>query len=204
MLQIIIIVLALAADQLSKCLMEQLFTMPGESIEVIPGVFNLTYVQNKGASFGILQDRQAFFIVITFAVLIAATWAMIKYRKTHKRFLKVSIALAYAGAIGNLIDRIQFGYVRDFIDIRVFGDLWKWIFNVADMCARWWAPSCWAFTYCLYTRINLRTRRVAKQSRAKWMSRKTAQQNRIIRPGWKSPQRKGTSRTGRNDCGQAA
>jgi signal peptidase II len=134
MLQIIIIVLTLAADQLSKCLMEQLFTMPGESIEVIPGVFNLTYVQNKGASFGILQDRQAFFIVITFAVLIAATWAMIKYRKTHKRFLKVSIALAYAGAIGNLIDRIQFGYVRDFIDIRVFGDLWKWIFNVADMC----------------------------------------------------------------------
>ena len=134
MLQIIIIVLALAADQLSKCLLEPLFTMPGESIEVIPGVFHLTYVQNKGASFGILQDRQAFFIVITFAVLIVATWVMIKYRRKHKRFLKVSIALAYAGAVGNLIDRIQFGYVRDFIDIRVFGDLWKWIFNVADMC----------------------------------------------------------------------
>jgi len=134
MLQIIIIVLALAAYQLSKCPLEPLFTMPGETIEVIPGVFNLTYVQNKGASFGILQDRRAFFIVVTFAVLIAATWVMIKYRKKHERFLKVSIALAYAGAVGNLIDRIQFGYVRDFIDIRVFGDLWKWIFNVADMC----------------------------------------------------------------------
>ena len=134
MLQIIIIVLALAADQLSKCLLVPLFNQPGESIVVIPGAFHLTYVQNKGASFGILQDRQAFFIVITFAVLIVATWVMIKYRRKHKRFLKVSIALAYAGAVGNLIDRIQFGYVRDFIDIRVFGDLWKWIFNVADMC----------------------------------------------------------------------
>jgi len=134
MLQIIIIVLALAADQLSKCLLEPLFNMPGESIEVIPGVFNLTYVQNKGASFGILQDRQAFFIIITFAVLIVATWVMIKYRKKHQKFLKAGIALAYAGAIGNLIDRIQFGYVRDFIDIRVFGNLWKWIFNVADIC----------------------------------------------------------------------
>lgn len=134
MLQIIIIVLALAADQLSKILLEPLFNMPGESIEVIPGVFNLTYVQNKGASFGMLQDKQVFFIVITFAVLIAATWAMIKYRKKHKRFLKVSIAFAYAGAVGNLIDRIQFGYVRDFFDIQAFGDLWKWVFNVADVC----------------------------------------------------------------------
>ena len=134
MLQIIIIVLALAVDQLSKFLLVPLFNQPGESIEVVPGVFNLTYVQNKGASFGMLQDRQAFFIVITFAVLIVATWVMIKYRKKHKRFLKVGIALAYAGAVGNLIDRIQFGYVRDFFDIQVFGDLWKWIFNVADMC----------------------------------------------------------------------
>jgi len=133
MLQIIIIVLALIADQLSKFLLVPLFAYPYQTIEVIPGVFNLTYVQNEGASFGMFQGAQVFFIIVTVIVLIGATWLMIKYRKTHKRFLKVAIALAYAGALGNLIDRIMFGYVRDFFDFRMF-DFWKWIFNVADAC----------------------------------------------------------------------
>ena len=133
MLQIIIIVLAILADQLSKFLLVPLFTAPGDTIEVIPGVFNLTYVQNQGASFGMLQGFQWFFIVVTFIVVGVATWLMIRYRKQHSRFLKVGVALAYAGALGNLIDRIIFGYVRDFFDFRVF-DFWKWIFNVADMC----------------------------------------------------------------------
>ena len=133
MLQIIIIILAILADQLSKFLLVPLFTGPGDSIELIPGVFNLTYVQNLGASFGMLQGFKWFFIVVTVIVIGAATWIMIKYRKKHSRFLKVGIALAYAGALGNLIDRIAFGYVRDFFDFRMF-DFWKWIFNVADAC----------------------------------------------------------------------
>lgn len=133
MLQIIIIILAILADQLTKFLMVPMFTGPGDTIEVIPGVFNLTYVQNQGASFGMLQGFQGFFIVVTVIVIGAATWMMIKYRKKHSRFLKVGIALAYAGALGNLIDRIAFGYVRDFFDFRMF-DFWKWIFNVADAC----------------------------------------------------------------------
>ncbi len=133
MLQIIIIVLAILADQLSKFLLVPLFTGPGDTIELIPGVFNLTYVQNQGASFGMLQGFQWFFIVITILVIGAATWLMIRYRKKHTRFLKVAIALAYAGAVGNLIDRIIYGYVRDFFDFRMF-DFWKWIFNVADAC----------------------------------------------------------------------
>lgn len=133
MLQIIIIVLAVLADQLSKFLLVPMFTGPGDTIEVIPGVFHLTYVQNQGASFGMLQGFQWFFIVITVIVIGAATWLMVKYRKKHTRFLKVAIALAYAGALGNLVDRILYGYVRDFFDFRMF-DFWKWIFNVADAC----------------------------------------------------------------------
>lgn len=133
MLQIIIIILAILADQLSKFLLVPMFTGPGDSIELIPGVFNLTYVQNQGASFGMLQGFQWFFIVITVIVIGAATWLMIRYRKKHTRFLKVAIALAYAGALGNLVDRIIYGYVRDFFDFRMF-DFWKWIFNVADAC----------------------------------------------------------------------
>jgi signal peptidase II len=133
MLQIIIIILAVLADQLSKFLLVPMFSAPGDTIEVIPGVFNLTYVQNQGASFGMLQGFQWFFIVITVIVLGAATWMMIKYRGKHTRFLKIAISLAYAGALGNLIDRILYGYVRDFFDFRMF-DFWKWIFNVADAC----------------------------------------------------------------------
>ena len=134
MLQIIIIVLTIAADQLSKFLLTPMLDkLPNESMAVIPDVFYLTYVKNQGASFGMLQGFQWFFIVVTVIVIIAATWFMIKYRKKHTRFLKVSLALVYSGALGNLIDRIAYGYVRDFIDFRVF-DFWKWIFNVADMC----------------------------------------------------------------------
>ena len=81
MLQIIIIILAILADQLSKFLLVPMFTGPGDSIELIPGVFNLTYVQNQGASFGMLQGFQWFFIVITVIVIGAATWLMIRYRK---------------------------------------------------------------------------------------------------------------------------
>ena len=133
MLQIIIIILAVLADQLSKFLLVPLFAGPHDTIEVIPGVFNLTYVQNEGASFGMLQGFQGFFIAVTVVVIIVATWFMIKYRKKHSRFLKVSLALVYSGAVGNLIDRILYGYVRDFFDFRMF-DVWKWIFNVADAC----------------------------------------------------------------------
>ena len=133
MLQIIIIILAVLADQLSKFLLVPLFAHPNETIEVIPGVFNLTYVQNEGASFGMLQGFQGFFIAVTAVVIVVATWFMIKYQKKHSRFLKVSLALVYSGAVGNLIDRILYGYVRDFFDFRMF-DVWKWIFNVADAC----------------------------------------------------------------------
>ena len=133
MLQIIIIILAILADQLSKFLLVPMFTGPGDTNELIPDVFNLTYVQNQGASFGMLQGFQWFFIVITVIVIGVATWLMIRYRKKHSRFLKVAIALAYAGALGNLIDRVLYGYVRDFFDFRMF-DFWKWIFNVADAC----------------------------------------------------------------------
>ncbi len=132
MLQIIIIVLALAADQLSKFLLVPvLSSLPGKTLPVIEGVFHLTYIQNKGASFGILQGKQLFFIIVTVIVLIAATVYIIRGRKTHSRFLKITLALLWAGAFGNLIDRVLFGYVRDLFDFRIIN---FWVFNVADSC----------------------------------------------------------------------
>jgi signal peptidase II len=132
MLQIIIIVLQVVADQLSKFLIfPGLETLPGQTMPLIKDVFHLTYIKNEGASFGMLQGMQWLFIVVTILVLIATVYIMIKYRNKHSRFVKVCIAVLFSGALGNLIDRIAFGYVRDFLDFRLF-DFWKWVFNIAD------------------------------------------------------------------------
>jgi signal peptidase II len=134
MLQILIIVAAVAADQLSKFLLvPMLLQLPKPySMPVIPGVFSLTYVGNEGASFGMLQGNQAFFIIVTIIVLIVGAFLMVKTRNRQSLFLKISLSLVIGGAIGNFIDRVFIGYVRDMFD---FSQVYfPWVFNVADMC----------------------------------------------------------------------
>jgi signal peptidase II len=130
MLQIIIIVLALVADQLTKYLLVPMI-LDG-SVSVIPGVFQLTYVQNEGASFGILQGARVVFIIITLIVIAGVAVFMIKTRKTQPMFLKISLSLIVSGAVGNLYDRIVFGFVRDMFNFQEVH--FPWVFNVADAC----------------------------------------------------------------------
>ena len=130
MIQIIIIVLSVVADQLLKYFL--IPVLQNGSIPVIEGVFSLTYVENRGASFGILQNAQVFFIIITTVVLLVGGYFMIRHRKKHPTFLKISLALVVGGAIGNYIDRIFLGFVRDVFDFSGFG--FPWIFNIADAC----------------------------------------------------------------------
>lgn len=133
MLQIIIIAAAIAADQLTKFLLIPMLTnIPDKTLPVIQDIFALSYVKNTGASFGILQGSQVFFIIITSIVLIAGTLYMIKTRKTQSTFLKIVLSLILSGALGNFVDRILFGYVRDMFDFSGFG--FPWVFNVADAC----------------------------------------------------------------------
>lgn len=131
MLQIIIIVLLVAADQLTKFLIWAPLPYIGFTAPVIPGVLNFSKVANEGASFGMLQGAQVFFVVMTVIVLIAAGYFMIRFRHKQSRFFRVVIAVVFAGALGNLVDRIAFGYVRDFIDVQLFS-FWKFVFNIAD------------------------------------------------------------------------
>ena len=111
-------------DQLSK--VWALSALRGtEGIAVIPNVFELSYLENRGAAFGILQDHQIFFVLITVA------WIYRRIPQTKKYIpLRISYALIMAGAFGNLIDRVFRGYVVDFF-------YFKWIdfpvFNVADI-----------------------------------------------------------------------
>ena len=127
-----IIAIVLVLDQLTKYLVEKQVRMY-EIITIIPGFFNLTHVRNRGAAFGILSGvpgvwRSLFFITVTF-VAIAVIAALI--RKTHERLLVIAFALIAGGAVGNVIDRIRYGEVVDFIQWYVKSYYWP-SFNVAD------------------------------------------------------------------------
>lgn len=97
-----------------------------------PGVFELQYLENRGAAFGVLQGRQWFFIILTIAFVIAAVFIYGKVPRTKRmRALRLCIVFLIAGAIGNWIDRVFLGYVRDFFYFSLINFP---IFNVADIC----------------------------------------------------------------------
>ncbi|MCT4508500.1 MAG: signal peptidase II [Tepidibacter sp.] len=98
------------------------------SISIIDNIFNLTYVENRGAAFGMLQNQKWFFVLVAFAVVSFIVYYL-KTNKNMSRLYQVSLVLILAGAIGNLIDRIRLNFVVDFFDFIV----WP-VFNVADIC----------------------------------------------------------------------
>jgi signal peptidase II len=119
-------------DQVTKYLIETRVRLH-DTITVIPGFFNITHVRNRGAAFGILASapqlwRSLFFITVT---LIAVAVIAVLIRKTHERLLVISFALIAGGAIGNLIDRIRYSEVVDFVQWYVKTYYWP-SFNVAD------------------------------------------------------------------------
>lgn len=117
-------------DQLSK--VWALSALRGtDGIAVIPNVFELSYLENRGAAFGILQDRQIFFVVITVAAAVCLTWIYLRIPQTKKYIpLRISYVLIMAGAFGNLIDRVFRGYVVDFFYFKLIDFP---VFNVADI-----------------------------------------------------------------------
>jgi signal peptidase II len=125
----------IVVDQWSKYLIVSRFKL-GESIPVVSGLFNITYVRNTGAAFGILAQanpivRIPFFVVVPILAMIAIAYV---FRKIPSDSIRLSAALScvVGGAIGNLIDRLFLGYVVDFLDFH-----WKYqhhfpAFNAAD------------------------------------------------------------------------
>ncbi|MBQ7224971.1 MAG: signal peptidase II [Clostridia bacterium] len=126
-----IIVGGIALDLLTKLLVANLMDL-GQSIALIPGVLNLTYIHNRGAAFGMLADHRWVFMVISSVAIIGIGIYLFRFCK-ERMLLKVGLALIVSGGIGNMIDRIFYGYVIDMIDFCLF-DFWMWIFNVADAC----------------------------------------------------------------------
>ena len=114
-------------DQLTKQAVTH-FMAPGESIPIVAGVFHLTYVQNPGAAFGMLENQQWFFILAALVFIIAACVFYYKIAKEGAFFRYGCMALV-GGTAGNMIDRLtEAGTVVDFFDFRV----WP-VFNIADI-----------------------------------------------------------------------
>jgi signal peptidase II len=128
----VVSVLVIGVDQTTKLLITKSLDLYSV-IPVIPGYFNITYLHNKGAAFGLLANsayRLPFFMVVTGIALVVLLFALHKSRD-DQRLNAFSLALIFSGAVGNLIDRIRLGEVIDFLDFYVSNHHWP-AFNVAD------------------------------------------------------------------------
>ena len=122
----------LIADQVTKQLVVSHFEL-FQSVNVWP-FFNLTYVHNPGAAFSFLADQDGwqrwfFTLIATIASIVFTVW-LAKTPKTQT-MLNIAFALMLSGALGNLIDRVLFGYVIDFLDFYIGNRHWP-AFNIAD------------------------------------------------------------------------
>ena len=117
-----------AADQLTKFLVVQNIPLYSH-VSAIPGLFRLTYVQNTGAAFSILQDQQWLFLVIFLVLTVAIVYDFAKKSMPFSKLERWLIVLVYAGGLGNMIDRIRLGYVIDMIELEFMNFP---VFNVAD------------------------------------------------------------------------
>jgi signal peptidase II len=124
--------LAIILDQVSKLAIAGSMRLY-ESIEIMP-FFKLTYVHNTGAAFSFLSEaggwQRWFFAGLALVIsVVIAVW--LTRLKKHETLLAVALSLILGGAVGNLIDRLAYGYVIDFLD--VYYETWHWpAFNIAD------------------------------------------------------------------------
>lgn len=122
-------------DQLTKFFVSSYVS---NTILIIKGIFNLSYIKNAGAGFGILQNQQP--ILIFVSVFVVGLILFYYDRIPNNKMVQICMGLLLGGTIGNLIDRIRLGYVVDFIDFRI----WP-AFNIADS-----AITIGALGLCLY------------------------------------------------------
>lgn len=131
----VLFALLLTLDLVSKHLIDKSLGTVGASKEIIHGFISFIYVHNSGAAWGIFSGRSIFLIIISIIVIaLFIAFYVLRLRKFKDKislWLSVSLGFIAGGCFGNLIDRIAFGYVRDFINF----DFMNFpVFNVADIC----------------------------------------------------------------------
>ncbi|PJI09908.1 MULTISPECIES: signal peptidase II [Clostridium] len=131
-MEILIIVAGILVDRLTKFWAVTKLKKVQE-IVVIKNFFDLNYVQNRGAAWGIFGGKTVILSIITALILIGIIGYVIKYRPKNM-FLRAALSLIIAGAIGNLFDRIYYKYVVDLFSVH-YKDIYYYpVFNVADIC----------------------------------------------------------------------
>ncbi len=118
--------LIFAFDQCSKIIILRVIS-PGQSFPIIGNIFHLTLVFNRGAAFGIFARIPFLFIVISVAIVCFIIISSIR-RSAILTFYSLPVSIILGGALGNLADRLRFGFVVDFLDFRI----WP-VFNIADI-----------------------------------------------------------------------
>lgn len=114
-------------DQLVKRIIVANLSL-AQTIPVIQDIFHITYIRNTGAAFSLMDGMQWFLVLFPVLLVVAAVAFLLIKGKSEHPLLLASVSMIAGGGIGNLIDRIAYGYVVDFFDFRIFP-----IFNVADI-----------------------------------------------------------------------
>lgn len=127
---IIGILIIFVLDQISKLIIMNTIKL-NESITIIDNFFKLTYTHNDGAAFGIFGGKTIFILLVSFIILAYLLFELFRNRK-KSLITSISLMMIIGGLLGNLLDRIYFGYVRDFLDFIIFGYDFA-IFNIGDI-----------------------------------------------------------------------
>ncbi len=128
LLYFLLVVAVIALDQITKILAVK-YLMPISTVPIIKDVLHLTYVENTGAAFGILQNHRWVFMVISTIMIILMFFVMVKYKKHLHPLMNIGLSFVFGGGIGNMIDRTLSGFVVDFIDFTLIDFA---VFNIAD------------------------------------------------------------------------
>ena len=128
---LIVAALAIFFDQLTKAIIRRTIAI-GDTIEVIGGFFEVIHIGNTGAAFGMFRGKNSIFIIVSF-VAIGFIFAYYRQFKADT-WMKISLGMLLGGALGNLVDRVIFQYVTDFIHVRWWFLHLRWwpAFNIAD------------------------------------------------------------------------
>lgn len=128
-MEIIIIIIGLILDRITKL---WAINKLSSDIVIIKGLFSFSYLENRGAAFGILQQKIILLSLVTLAIIIGIIFYLVVKKPTSK-WLRVSFSLIISGAFGNLFDRVYYRYVVDFILFHYKDKYYFPTFNVADI-----------------------------------------------------------------------
>ncbi len=143
---IFVMALLVALDQFTKHL-AVLYLKNAPAVPILPGIFELTYLENRGAAFGILQGQNGFLLLTTVVTTVVLVYFYIRIPKQKRYFsMHVLLILLIPGAIGNFIDRWTHNYVIDFFYVRLIDFP---VFNVADIYVSV-ATVLLIFFFCFY------------------------------------------------------